>query len=251
MKRTKKRRNWPTTPDSLIKSTPYFKKGDPLPTLGKGEGYASNPAFEEAVSAIKKGEIGEKVRIPGGQAVPKVVDIIENSQQLSYEQARNQVEEKLRREREPALARERAQQIVNQSYNVEEFKRLAKAEGLEVKTDTNLSTYSFSGAAAGGAATSSLAISALLGLKEGDVYKTPIKVGAEYLIFAAVKRTEADLSKLSSERDMIRNTIQGDRERAAYEAFIKSTRKQYEEQGKIKVYQDRIDKFFASAMTQQ
>ncbi len=239
------------TPDSLIKSTPYFKKGDPLPTLGKGEGYASNPAFDEAVSAIKKGEIGEKVRIPGGQAVPKVVDIIENNQQLSYEQARNQVEEKLRREKEPAIARERAQQIVNQSFNVEEFKRLAKAEGLEVKTDTNLNTYSFSGAAAGGAATSSLAKSALFSLKEGDVYKTPIKVGAEYLIFAAVKRTEADLSKLSAERDMIRNTIQGDRERAAYEAFIKSTRKQYEEQGKIKVYQARIDNFFASARAQQ
>ena len=239
------------TPESLIKSTPYFKKGDPLPTLGKGEGYASNPAFEEAVGALKKGEIGEKVRIPGGQAVPKVVDIIENNQQLTYEQARNQVEDKLRREKEPALARERAQQIVNQSNNVEDFKRLAKAEGLEVKTDTGLNTYSFSGAAAGGAGTTSLAKTALLGLKEGEVYKTPIKVGAEYLIFAAVKRTEADLSKLSAERDTIRTSIQNDRESAAYQAFIKSTRKQYEEQGKIKVYQDRIDKFFASSAAQQ
>jgi len=239
------------TPESLIKSTPYFKKGDPLPTLGKGEGFASNPAFEEAVSALKKGEIGEKVRIPGGQAVPMVVDILENSQQMSYEQARNQVEDKLRREKEPALARERAQQIVNQANNVEDFKRLAKAEGLEIKTDTNLNTYSFSGAVAGGAATSNLAKSALLSLKEGDVYKTPIKVGAEYLIFAAVKRTEADLSKLSSERDSIRESIKSERERAAYEAFIKSTRKQYEEQGKVKVYQDRIDKFFASSLAQQ
>jgi peptidyl-prolyl cis-trans isomerase D len=239
------------TPESLIKSTPYFKKGDPLPSLGKGQGYASTPAFEEAVSALKKGEIGEKVRVPGGQVVPMVVDILENSQQMSYEQARNQVEDKLRRENEPALARERAQQIVNQSNSVEDFKRLAKAEGLEVKTDSNLSTYSFSGAVAGSAATSNLAKTALLGLKEGDVYKTPIKVGAEYLIFAAVKRTEADLSKLSAERDTIRDSIQSERERAAYEAFIKSTRKQYEEQGKVKVYQDRIDKFFASALPEQ
>lgn len=55
------------SPASLLRSTPYFKAGDPLPSLGNGAGFASNPAFEEAVSTLKTGEIGDKVSIPGGR----------------------------------------------------------------------------------------------------------------------------------------------------------------------------------------
>jgi peptidyl-prolyl cis-trans isomerase D len=238
-------------PETLVKTTPYFKIGDALPDLGKGSGFASNPNFEGAVSTLKKGEIGDKVSIPGGQAVPMLVDIIENGQELTFEQARNQVEEKLRREKEPAIGQARAQEIVNQSKNIEDFKRVAKAEGLEVKNDTNFNNYSFAGAAAGSLSASSQARSALMSLKEGEVFKTPIKVGSAYLIFAAVKRTEADLTKLSAERESVRTSIKSEREAAAYEAFIKSARKLYEQKGEIKVYQDRIDKFFANAVAAQ
>ncbi len=235
--------------DSLMKTTPYFKDGDEQKDLGDSAGHANNPAFDTATSAIAKGGIGEKVSIPGGFAVPRVVDILDKGVAMSFEQAHNQVENKYRQEKEPTFAQSRAQEILNQSKSVEDFERLAKAEGLETKTDTNFDTYSFPGGSQGGP--QAQARTALTSLKEGEAAKSPIKVGASYLIFAVKKRTEADMSKFSQEREGVRQNILSERQTLAYDAFIKAARKRYEEQGKIKIYQDRIDKFFKAAEAAQ
>src|SRR5262249_20242072 len=160
---------------SLLRTTPYFKNGDALKDLGDSSSPANNPAFDDATGTLPKGEIGEKVSIPGGFAIPRVVDILDKGAALSFEQTRNQVENKYRQENEPNLAQARAQEILNQSKSAEEFERLAKAEGLEVKNDTNFNTYSFPGAAQGGLQASQQARSALMSLKEGEVAKAPIK----------------------------------------------------------------------------
>src|SRR5215510_225560 len=230
--------------DSLLKTTPYFKDGDEQKDLGDSAGHANNPAFDHATSALAEGGIGEKVSIPGGFAVPRVVDILDKGAAMSFEQARNQVENKYRQEKEPTFAQARAQEILNQSKSVEDFERLAKAEGLETKTDTNFDTYSFPGGSQGGSQAGNQARAALMSLKEGEAVKSPIKAGASYLIFAAKKRTEADLSKLPQEREGVRQSILSERQNLAYDTFIKAARKRYEEQGKIKIYQDRIEKFF-------
>jgi peptidyl-prolyl cis-trans isomerase D len=232
--------------DSLLKTTPYFKDGDEQKDLGESGSHANNPAFDEATRALDKGVIGEKISIPGGFAVPQVVDILDKGAAMSFEQARNQVENKYRQEKEPTFAQGRAQEILNQSKSVEDFERLVKAEGLEVKSDTNFNDYSFPGASQGGSQASNQARAALMSLKEGEAAKAPIKIGASYLIFVAKKREEADLSKLPQERESVRRGILNERQNLAFDAFIKAARKRYEDQGKIKIYQDRIDKFFAA-----
>jgi peptidyl-prolyl cis-trans isomerase D len=239
------------TADSLLKATPYFKDGDEQKDLGDSGSHANNPAFDNATNSLAKGEIGEKVSIPGGFAVPRVVDILDKGTTPSFEQARNQVENKYRQEKEPSFAQARAQEILSQSKGVEDFERLVKAEGLETKSDTNFNSYSFSGASQAGSQVSNQARAALMSLKEGEIAKSPIKVGASYLIFAAKKREEADLSKLPQERDGVRQSILNERQSLAFEAFVKATRKRYEDQGKIKIYQDRIDKFFKASEAEQ
>ena len=223
------------SPDSLIRSTPFFKNGDTLPDIG------SNPAFEEAAGQLKKGEIGDKVGIPGGLAVPQVADLREGGQQLTFEEAHNMVEQKVRREREQNLAQTRAQEIVNQAKNAAEFESLVKQEGLEVKTDTNFNNYTFPSLQ-----TTQRARVAALHLKEGEVAKQPVKVSASYLMFAAKKRTEADLSQLAASREELRRRLIDERQNVLYEAYIKAARKRYEDAGKIKIYQDRIDAFLNS-----
>jgi len=235
--------------DSLVKTTPYFKDGDEQKDLGDSAGHANNPAFDTATNSLAEGVIGEKVSIPGGFAVPRVVDILDKGAAMTFEQARNEVENKYRQEKEPTFAQSRAQEILNQSKSVEDFERLAKAEGLETKTDTNLENYSFPGGSQGGS--QGQARAALMSLKEGEAAKSPIKLGASYLIFVAKKRTEADLSKLPQARDGLRQNILSERQGLAFDAFIKGARKRYEEQGKIKIYQDRIDKFFKDAEAAQ
>jgi len=235
--------------DSLLKTTEYFKNGDALTNLGESSSPANNPAFDEATEQLAKDDIGDKVSIPGGFAVPRVVDILGKGTAMSFEQARNQVENKYRQEKEPTLAQARAQEILNKSKTAAEFEALAKTDGLEIKSDTNFNNYSFSNAS--GMQARNQAIAALAALKEGEVAKAPIKIGVSYLIFAAKKREEADLSKLPQERESIRQGIISERQGVVYDAFIKATRKRYEDQGKVKIYQDRIDKFFNAAMAAQ
>jgi peptidyl-prolyl cis-trans isomerase D len=239
------------SPDSLLKTTPYFSDGDEQKDLGDSNSHANNPSFDSATLTLDKGVIGEKVSIPGGFAIPRVADIINKGTAMSFEQARNQVENKYRQEKEPTFAQSRAQEILNQSKSVEDFERLAKAEGLETKSDTNFNNYSFPGASQGGSQASAQARAALMSLKDGEAAKSPIKVGAGYLIFVAKKREEADLSKLPQERDGVRQNILSERQNLAFEAFVKAARKRYEDQGKIKIYQDRIDKFFKAAQAEQ
>lgn len=233
------------SPETLLKSTPYFKAGDPLPSLGKGAGFASNPAFEEAVSTLKKGEIGDKVSIPGGQAIPRLVDQLGDGQQMSFEQARNQVENNLRREKEPTLARTRAQEILSQAKSAAELEQLAKSAGLEVKNDTNFDAYPFPGAAGSRNSTAYQAKYFVQQMKEGDVARSPLQVGTSYLVYAAKKRVEADLSQLPSQRASIRINLLSERKNAATEAIIKGLRMQYEKQGKLKINQEAIDKLFS------
>lgn len=232
---------------AMIQTTPFFKDGDSLPKLGDSTSRANNPAFDKAVGELKKGDIGTPVSIPGGYAVPRVVDILEGGVALTFEQARNQVEDGLRREKEPDLAKTRAFDLVKQATSAADLERLLNAEKLTVKKDTNFNTYQWPGASGGGLQTQNLAMALMQQLKEGEVCKTPVKVGASYLIFAATKRTDADLTKLAAEKESLRQTLISERQNVYYDTFIKNARKRYEANGKIKVYQDRIDKFFASA----
>lgn len=234
-------------PATMIKTTPFFKDGDSLPELGDSKSRANNPAFDNAVKELKKGDIGTPVSIPGGYAVPRVLELLEGGVELSFDQARNMVEEGLRREKEPDLAKSRAYDLAKQATNAADLERLIKAENLTVKKDTNFNTYQWPGASSGGLQAQNQANALMLTLKEGDVCKTPVKVGASYLIFAAVKRTDADLTRLAAEKETLRQTIIGERQSVFFDTFIKNARKRYEAEGKIKVYQDRIDKFFANS----
>jgi peptidyl-prolyl cis-trans isomerase D len=228
--------------EAMLKTTPFFKDGDTLPEIG------SNPAFEEAVKDLKKGEFTDKVGIPGGLAIPQMADLLAEGTAMTFEQAKNQIEIKWRDEKEPNVALARAQEIITKAKSAAEFTALCKAEGLEVKTDTNFNGVTFPGSAAGGLQTSQVARNALFNLKENEVVKAPIKYGlAGFMIFAATKRTEADMSQVGAARPEKRQTMMAERQGLAFDAYIKAARKRYEDAKKIQIYQDRIDKAFEGA----
>ncbi|HYE75016.1 MAG TPA: peptidyl-prolyl cis-trans isomerase, partial [Blastocatellia bacterium] len=211
--------------DSLIRKTPFFKNGDSLPEIG------SNPAFEEAIGKLNKGEIGDKISIPGGFAIPRLIDTRDKGTQLSFEEAKNQVDNVFRRQRELTLVKDTAFSIINQSKTADEFKELVKQNGLELKTDdNNLTSYP-----ASNLATLQQIRAAVTQVKAGEVSKVPIKVGVNYLIFAATSRTEPDLSQLAVQRDGIRERLMNEQGSMIYDAYVKGLRKRYDEQGKIKI----------------
>jgi peptidyl-prolyl cis-trans isomerase D len=228
-------------PDALIRTTPFFKNGDTLPDIG------SNPAFENAVVTLDQGEIGAKINIPGGFAIPRLIETRAKGTQLTFEEAKNQVDNVVRREKEKTLVRDTAFAIVNQAKTADEFRALAAQHGLEVKTDeNNLTSYP-----ANNLTTLQQIRAAVTPLKAGEVSKTPIKVGVNYLIFAATSRTEPDLTQLATQRAGLRERLESEQGSLVYDAFVKGLRKRYEDQGKIKIYQERVDAFLGGLGQQQ
>ena len=222
-------------PESLIRNIPFFKKGDTLPEIG------SNPAFESAVEGMSKGEIGAKISIPNGIAVPRLIDVKEAGQQLNYDDAKFLVEQKLRSVKEPDAVRAKAQEIVNNAKTPAELEAEFKKLGLDVKKDTNFNTFNFSSLAV-----VQQARTAALALKEGEVGKTPVKTGASWLMFAAIKRKDPDMSRLATERHSYQQRLLDEMQNMAFDAQVKAARQRYEKEGKLTINQKRIDDFMNS-----
>lgn len=229
-------------PEDLIRTTPYFKKGDTLPEIG------SNPTFEKHVEELKKGEIADKIGIPNGIAVPRLIDVIEGGVQLSFEQSRNQIETKLQREKDINAVQQKAASYLAKAKTADELKALLKADGIEAKTDNNnLAGIPFS----------SLQITkqiqvAVLATKQNEVVKAPIKTGAgTYLVFAVTKRTEPDMSKFAEQKNSLRMQLEGERGSLVYDAYVKAARKRYEDAKKIWIDQKRINTFIDSINANQ
>jgi peptidyl-prolyl cis-trans isomerase D len=230
-------------PEELIRSTPYFKKGDTLPDIG------SNPTFEDHVKDLKKGEIADKIGIPNGFAIPRLTDVIDgNGALLNFEQAKNQIVTKLTREKEANAAQQKAAEIVNAAKNADEFKALATKAGFEVKTDVNnLTSLPFPNLQTG-----SQVKTAVLALKQGDVTKSPIKTGAgSYLIFAATKRTDPDMNKLAEQKTTVKQRLVAEKASMMYDSYIKDTRKKYETSGKLTIDRTKIDAYLNSLSATQ
>lgn len=230
-------------PEDLIRTTPYFKKGDTVPEIG------SNPTFEGAVESLKKGEIGDKVGIPNGIAVPRVVDVIEGGVQLNFEQAQGQIASKLGNEKELNAAQQKANEILANAKTADAFKAALAKEGIEVKTDAN----NLTGLPFANLQTSQQVQAAVLATKQNEVGKMPIKTGVgTYLIFAATKRTDADMTKLTdAERKSLRQRLISEKGSLLMDAHLKDARKRLEAEKKIWVDDARINKFLDSLTSNQ
>ena len=114
-----------------------------------------------------------------------------------------------------------------------------------MSTDTNFENYRFPGATGSRNSNTYQAKQLVQRMKEGEVAKTPLRAGTSYIVFAAKKRVEADLSQLPGQKSMIRSTILGELRNASIDAFIKGLRMRYEKEGKLKIKQELIDKMFA------
>ena len=223
-------------PETLIRNLPFFKKGDTLPEIG------SNPTFEGAVEGLKKDEIGVKVGIPNGMAVPHLVDLKEPGQQLTFEDAKFLVEQKLRSIKEPDALKKKAQDIVAGAKTAAEFEALLKKEGLEAKTDTNFNSFNFSSAQL-----IQQARTAAMVLKEGEVGKTPIKNGASWLMFACTKRKDPEMTRFASSRDTTHQRLLNEGQNLTFDTHVKAARERYKNEGRLTIYDDRIAKFLNSS----
>jgi peptidyl-prolyl cis-trans isomerase D len=215
-------------PADMVKETPFVKPGDDVPDIG------SSPQFEDAIRPLENAnDVGDRVSIKNGFAVPMLVERRE-PRIPDLAEVRDEVVRRAKQARAQSQLEQTARELASNSGNADALKAAAEKLGLEVKT---ADSYKL-GSPLEGAGTSATADDAIYNLKEGEVSRTPVKLGDSWVVVAVNKRTEADLAEFAKERDQLTQTLLTTRRSDVFEDYVSATRARLDRDGKVKIYED-------------
>ncbi|MGA9994502.1 MAG: SurA N-terminal domain-containing protein, partial [Pyrinomonadaceae bacterium] len=218
-------------PAEMIKETAYVTPGEDVKDIG------SSPQFEEAIAPLNNpNDIGERTPIKGGFAIPMLVDKKE-PRVPDYDEVKGKVEQAIKIERAKSQLEAKAKELAGSASGAGDLKAAAEKLGLEART---ADAYKLS-TPLGEAGTSPAADDAIFALKQGEVSKTPIKIGDNWVVVGATKRTEADLAEFAKQRDEMTKTAISSRRTQVFNDYIAAVQARLQREGKIKIYKDVFD----------
>ena len=219
------------TPAEMVRETPYVKPGDDVPNIG------SNQQFETAIEPLNKpNDISEPTQIKGGFAVAMFVDKKE-PRIPEFDEVKDKVAQAFKLEKAKEQLDQKARDLAASVNSTADLKAAAEKDGLEVSTEDAFKE----GRALGKGSPSPALDEAVYALKEGEVTKTPIKVGDSLLVVGVTKRREADLAEFAKQRQHLTETELRNRQDQVYEDYVAAAIARLKRDGKIKIYQTVLD----------
>ncbi|HJR07952.1 MAG TPA: peptidyl-prolyl cis-trans isomerase [Pyrinomonadaceae bacterium] len=212
----------------MVKETGFVKPGDDVPDIG------SSPQFEDAIKPLENAnDVGDRVSIKNGFAIPMLVEKRE-PRIPDFAEVKDEVTKRAKQARAQSQLEQTARDLANNSASAADLKAAAEKLGFEVKT---ADAYKL-GSPLEGAGTSAAADDAIYNLKEGEVSKSPVKLGDSWVVVATTKRTEADLAEFAKQRDQLTQTLLTSRRNDVFEDYVSATRARLDRDGKVKIYED-------------
>ncbi|MFL6227615.1 MAG: SurA N-terminal domain-containing protein [Pyrinomonadaceae bacterium] len=216
------------TPAEMIKETPFIKPGDDVPDIG------SSPQFEDAIKPLQNpGDIGDRVPVKNGFAVPSLVERRE-PRIPDLSEVKDKVAARVKQEKARGQLEQVARDIAGKANSAADLDAAAKNAGLEAKP---LPVYRL-GTPLAEIGTSPEADEAINTLKEGEIAKTPIKIGETWVVLGLTKRKDADLAEFAKQRDSLTQSALSARRGDVYEDYVGALKSRLERAGKIKIYDD-------------
>jgi peptidyl-prolyl cis-trans isomerase D len=220
-------------PADMIRETPYIVPGDDVPNIG------SSQQFEEAIKPLENpNDVGDRTQIKNGFAIPMLVDKKEPNRIPDFEEVKDKVGKAFRDERAKSQLEETARNLANSVNAAGDLKAAAEKLGLEVKTADDYKIGSPLGDLDLGGATGET----LYALKEGEVTKTPLKSGSDWVVAGVTKRKEADLSEFAKQRDTLMEGALSQRRGQVFQDYLLAAQSRMESEGRIKIYEDVLAK---------
>ena len=211
----------------MIRETPFIKPGDNVPSIG------SNPTFEEAIKPLENaGDIGDRVAVSNGFAVPALVEK-RDPRIPEFAEVRDQIVSRVKQERARAQLEQTAKELAN-SANPAALKAAAEKLGLKAAT---LPQYRIS-TPIENAGTSPEADEVILALKEGEVSRRPVKIGETWVVVAADKRKDPDPTEFATQRTQLTETMLNTRRADVFEDYVAAVKTRLERENDIKIYDD-------------
>jgi peptidyl-prolyl cis-trans isomerase D len=218
--------------DEMVRRTGFFATSDQLPEF---EAYSSS--FTSAAANLdEKGQIGNKIFLKDGYAIPQLVAKRE-PHAPEFDEVRDRVKAKIRKDRAAERARQRAQKIIEQAPTVNALEKVAKAEKLELKTQEDFKRGSIPTDLQYSEQLQGFALT----LPTNQVAQHVIKVGDKFVVLGVKARKDPDLSKLDDkERQSIRERLLSQRQNEFYQAYLEKLKNQYAGEGRVVVYESAL-----------
>lgn len=215
-------------PGEMVKETGYIKPGDDVPDIG------SNQQFEQAIAPLNNpNDVGARTGVKGGFAIPMFIDKKE-PRIPEFDEVKTSVAQAMKQERAKSQLEQKARELAAAINSPGEIKAAGERAGFEVATEEDFKL----GATLGKAGTSPALDEAIFALKEGNVSKTPIKVGDSWVIIGATKRIDADLAAYASKRDGLTQQLLTERQNQVFDDYVGEVQKRLKNDGKITIYKE-------------
>lgn len=219
----------------MVRETGYVKPGDTVDKIG------NSPQFEEGIAPLQNPQdVGDKTPIPDGFAIPMLVDQ-RPARDADFDEVKAQVTELVKIEKAQKQVEEIAKAVASGAANAGALGATATSKGLTSKDSKAFILGSPLGE--GPTATTNTELEdAIYAMREGDVSKTPIKVGDNWVIVGITKREDANMADFAKERDTLMEQMLSRKRGEVYSDYLASTRQKMEAAGKIKIYNEVVAK---------
>ena len=216
------------SPAEMVRETPYIKPGDDVPEIG------SNQQFEAAIEPLNNpNDVGERTGVKGGFAIPMFVEKKE-PRIPEFEEIKDRLSQTLKQERAKEQLEQKAKEVLSAVKTVADIKAAGEKAGFEVGTEEDWKV----GSVIGNAGTSPALDEAAYALKTGEITKTPLKVGDNWVILGATNRVDADLAAFASKRPQMTQQLLAERQNQIWEDYVTKVEEEMKRAGKIKIYKE-------------
>ncbi len=222
-------------PKDMVRETGYVKPGDDVANIG------NSPQFEEGITPLEnQGDVGDKISIQNGFALPMLIDK-KPPRDADFDEVKDKVAEAYKMEQAKSQVDAVAQQIADGAGSAGGLTAAAQAKGFQAKDDKSFILGSPLGE--GPRATTSEGLeNTIYGLKPGEVTKTPIKINDDWYVVGLNSREEANMEDFSKQRDQLIRAKIAEKRGQVFQDYLASNKQTMEASGDIKIYQDALDK---------
>jgi parvulin-like peptidyl-prolyl isomerase len=180
----------------MVKETPYIKPGDNVQDVGV------SPQFEEGIAPLENAnDVGDKIPVSNGFAIPLLVEKKE-PREAEFDEVKDQLTETYKVDQARQRVEEIAKQIAAATGSASNLSAAATAKNLKAQEQKSFILGSPLGQGPT-ASTNETLEDAIWALKEGEITKTPIKVGDNWYVVGLNKREEANMDDFAKQRDQL------------------------------------------------
>lgn len=223
-------------PAEMVKETGFIKPGDDVPGVG------SSQQFEGVIEPLNNpNDVGDLTGVKGGFAVPMLVEKKE-PRTPDFEESKSKVAQVVKQQRAKDQLEQKARELATAAGSAADLKAAAAKLGFEAADEA---AYKL-GSPLGKAGTSPAIDAAIYALKSGEVTRTPLKVGDNWVVLGMTARHDADLAAYASQRDQLTQTMLSSKQNQVFEDYISAVQQRMKKEGKITINKDVIAELEAS-----